>query len=212
MSHSGRTPRKHAPAASRTPMPTSATPLKRRCAQNLHTPGTPGGGGPAPGGTRTCVRTTHKNRGRAQERRPAARRTPPRRRPAQTGRAGTGQRGRRTSAAARTQPGRPVLPPGELPLILEQGPVPDQLVQVYRHPPRVPQSAADDNGRHRQKVPGMAGGGTFRTTARALRTPPLASPTARTRKCRLRTSKRKFRREESPRLPRRCLLRRANTR
>ena len=97
----------------------------RRCS-----PGTPGGGGPAPGDTRTYAQHT----GRMRARRPGGRRrTPPPRHPAPTGPSGTGQHGRRTSAAARTPAGSARASGQQLPLIVEQGPVRGQLVQAHQH-------------------------------------------------------------------------------
>ena len=67
-----------------------------------------------------------------------------------------------------------------LPLIIEQGPVLDQLVlQVHQH------LRAD-------KVPGTAGGGTLPTTARMLPEAAARGADPLSRKCRLRTSKRNF--------------------
>ena len=67
-----------------------------------------------------------------------------------------------------------------LPLIIEQGPVLDQLVlQVHQH------LRAD-------KVPGTAGGGTLPTTARMLPEAAVCGADPEPRKCRLRTSKRNF--------------------
>ena len=83
-------------------------------------------------------------------RRPAGRRTRPRRHPARPGRAGTGPPGRRTSAAARTPAGSARASRRPAPLVLQQGPVAGELVQVHQHRHAFPRSAADDCGRDRQ--------------------------------------------------------------
>ena len=46
------------------------------------------------------------------------------------------------------QPGRPALPGDQLPLVLQQGPVAGQLVQVHQHHHRFRRSAADDSEGH----------------------------------------------------------------
>ena len=46
------------------------------------------------------------------------------------------------------QPGRPALHGDQLPLVLQQGPVVDQLVQVHQHHHAFPRSAADDSEGH----------------------------------------------------------------
>ena len=89
------------------------------------------------------------------------------------------------------EPGRPALPGDQLPLVVEQRPVLDQLVQVHLHhrafiDPRPTIARGSD------KVPSITGGGTSRTTARM---PPEAAARGagpEPRKCRLRTSKRNF--------------------
>jgi hypothetical protein len=89
------------------------------------------------------------------------------------------------------QPGRPALPGDQFPFVLEQGPLVDQLVQsistaTLSRDPRLTIVAGPT------KVPGMAGGGTSRTTARVLPEAAACGADPEPRKCRLRTSKRNF--------------------
>jgi len=95
------------------------------------------------------------------------------------------------------QPGRAALPGDLGQLAADQRPVLDELVLVdsghetLRPSVRLAEGA-DAIGRPPAKVPGIAGGGTLRTTARMLPEAAARGADPEPRKCRPRTSKRNF--------------------